>query len=59
MFCLIQVLFSTRFLEIKMTKFVAKTKGDAFVKAVNKIKVGQVNFVLDVPETQVRQNSGG
>ena len=25
-----------------MTKFVAKTKGDAFVKAVNKIKVGEI-----------------
>jgi parvulin-like peptidyl-prolyl isomerase len=25
-----------------MTKFVAKTKGDAFVKAVNKIKVGEM-----------------
>ena len=25
-----------------MTKFVAKTKGDAFVKAVNKVKVGEI-----------------
>ena len=29
-----------------MTKFVAKTKGDAFVKAVNKIKVGEMTDVI-------------